>query len=237
METKSLTGTNSIFISGVTHGIGKATAEFFLEKGWTVYGCASNPNDDRGRLMQGRFSNFHFFLVDISDEQQVKTMFEKIPHLDVAFNNAGIGTTPLPIHQMDTKAAHRILDVNLMGTAICLKYEVDKMLSNKSIIINNASVSAFQTGTGCEPIYAASKAGIVSLTKEVANDDLYKDKIKFYSICPAYIKTRMTAVSQQENESVWQEALFVAQKVYHIIQNSQDYKSGKNFFINAGENE
>lgn len=230
-----------IIITGASHGIGKNTAEKFAEEGWEVFGCGSNDRDRRGMEMAERNPRFHYMCADISREEDVKKLFAWCGSVDAAFNNAGIGCEPADIHLMNAERARRILEVNLLGAALCMKYECALMLENTGgVIVNNASVSAFKTATGADFIYAASKAGLLRLTAEAAVQAVYRDRVKFFSIIPGWIETRMTAADDKEE---WKKKLpsrqigtpqQVAELVYTIISNQDSFDSGQEFHINGG---
>lgn len=222
---------NNIFITGVTHGIGKATAELFCENGWNVYGCASNDTDTRGYEMMKKYPNFHFYLADVSKEEDLKKVFKELPQLGVCFNNAGIGCVPHTIDEMVYQDALDILKVNLIGVGLCMKYEIPK---EAQLIINNASISAFRTQTGCDPFYSASKAGVIALTKECAAKNKFKH-IKFLTISPGYVKTRMTAEDSNNTDIKWIEPIVVAQTILDLVQGRKTIETGGDITI-TGEN-
>lgn len=230
-----------IIISGPTHGIGKVTAEKFVAEGWEVFGCGSNIEDQRGMRMADLYPNFHFMHGDVSSEEDMKRFFQWCGPVDAAFNNAGIGCEPRPMHLLDVKAAKRILEVNLFGTALCMKYECAYMLEAAGgVIVNNSSVSAFRADTGADALYSASKAGILRLTAEAAVRKEYRDKIKFFTLVPGWIETRMTAA---DNKDKWKERLpsgqigtagQVAELVYTIVTGKDSFDSGQEFHVNGG---
>lgn len=230
-----------ILITGCTHGIGRAAAEKFLEQNWEVYGCAGNREDPRGVGMAKRQGHFHFMYADISEEAAVERLLDWCAPIDAAFNNAGIGCEPAAIHRMDTAAAKRVLEVNLFGTALCMKYECASMLRGAGgVIVNNASVAAKKAATGGDAVYAASKAGILRLSAEAAADREYRDKMKFFTLLPGWIETRMTAA---DDKAAWESMLpsgragtprQAAELVYHIIENQACFDSGQEFQVNGG---
>jgi len=228
------------FISGSTHGIGKATAEKLLENNWEVYGCASNREDARGREMEKAYENFHFRYADVSKESDLAHFFDWCGPVDAAFNNAGIGCKPESVHKMDTEAARRILEVNLLGTALCMKYECKGMLEGTGgVIINNSSVSARKAATGADAIYSASKAGILCLTSEAAAAKEYQGRIRFFTIVPGWIETRMTAM---DDKDAWKDRLpshhilkpeQAAELVAMVFEHAETFDSGQIFHING----
>lgn len=230
-----------LLVTGATHGIGKCVSEKFLGEGWEVYGCGSNKDDVRGRQMEEVYSGFHFKRADISNEKEVAELIDACRDMEAAFNNAGIGCAPRAFHLMDLDMERRILDVNLFGTALCMKYEIAAMLEGGGgIIINNSSVSAYKAATGASAIYSASKAGILRLTKEAAVMQIYRERIKFFSLVPGWVETRMTAMDDKKN---WENILpagkgvmpeKVAELVYTMVVNAADFESGQEFHISGG---
>lgn len=227
-----------IFITGATHGIGKATSELFCKQGWQVYGISSNPEDERGKIMMKDNKNFIHQTIDITREDEIAKFLQNIAPIDAAFNNAGIGISPQDIDNADIKAAQRVLEVNLLGTMICMKHEIKNM--EKGVIINNSSIAAYKAQTGADISYSASKAGILRLTAEAAANPKYRNKVAFFSIIPGYIKTRMTASDKEEKikskitDSQMGEPREIAQLVYQIVLNNYAFSSGECFNYNKG---
>lgn len=229
-----------ILITGSTHGIGKAAAEKFLAMGWEVYGCGSCREDGRGPEMERRCPRFHFRYADVSVEEEVRALIDGCGTLDAAFNNAGTGCVPEPAHRMDGASARRVLEVSLLGTALCMKYECAGMLQRGGVIVNNSSVAAFRAATGADPVYAAAKAGVLRLTAEAAANPQYSGRIQFFSVIPGWIETRMTATDDKRE---WEKKLprgrvgtpeDVAELVYRIVKERDCFDSGQEFQINGG---
>lgn len=229
-----------IIITGVTHGIGKETAVKFLQEGWEVFGCASSRQERRGEEMMEQYRNFHFRRADVSDSREVEQLFEWCGPVSAAFNNAGTGCEPKAPHEMDEQAARRILEVNLLGTALCMKQECARMRESGGVVINNASVSALKAGTGADAVYSASKAGVLRLTAEAAVQKAYRGKIWFFSLVPGWIETRMTAMDRKE---AWSQRLpagrpglprQAAELVYAAVANPEPFESGQEFYISGG---
>ena len=227
-----------IFITGATHGIGKATSELFCKQGWQVYGISSNLEDDRGKMMMQDNKNFIHQTIDVTKEEEVAEYLQNIGPIDAAFNNAGIGITPQDIDKVDISEAQRVIEVNLIGTMICMKHEIKNM--KQGVIINNSSIAAYKAQTGADMSYSASKAGILRLTAEAAANPKYRNKIAFFSIIPGYIKTRMTASDKEEKikskitDTQMGEPNEIAQLVYQIVLNNYAFSTGECFNYNKG---
>ena len=227
-----------IFITGATHGIGRATAELFCQRGWSVYGISSNKEDGRGEELATKYDNFHYCVADVCDEQAVIDVLDKIGTIDAAFNNAGIGKEYEYADEEHIEKARKVIETNLIGTMICMKHEIKCI--KKGVIVNNASVSANKALTGCDACYSASKAGILRLTAEAAACDKYLEQIKFFSILPGYIKTRMTAkddLSKIRHKIVGSDIGMpddVARLVFNAVENYECYSSGQCFNMDEG---
>lgn len=227
-----------IFITGATHGIGKATAELFCKQDWQVYGISSNKNDTRGKIMMKDNKNFIHQEIDITKENEIAEFLQSIGPIDATFNNAGIGIKPQDIDKADISEAQRVIEVNLVGTMICMKHEIQNM--EKGVIINNSSIAAYKAQTGADMSYSASKAGILRLTAEAAVNPKYQNKIAFFSIIPGYIKTRMTASDKEEDiknkitTSEMGNPNEIAQLVYQIVLNNYAFSSGECFNYSKG---
>lgn len=229
-----------ILITGASHGIGKEAAIKFLKHDWEVFGCGSNRNDMRGVDFAAHNPHFHFIYADISVENDINRIFEWCGELDAAFNNAGVGCKQMPLHMLDLNESRRIMDINLLGTAMCMKYEIQTMLKRGGVIINNASVSAYKADTGADAMYSATKAGILQLTAEAAVYPLYREHIYFFSLVPGWVDTRMTAADDKKKNleklplGRYQSPEEVANLVYAVVDNRKCFESGQIFTLTGG---
>jgi NAD(P)-dependent dehydrogenase (short-subunit alcohol dehydrogenase family) len=126
---------------------------------------------------------------DVSDPEQCSELIEatinEYGQLDVLVNNAGI-STPENAEELSIEEWQRIIDVNLSGAFYCVKYALPYLRDTEGTIINIGSVQAEHGGSG--PPYAASKAGLVNLTRELATE--YGDEgIRVNAICPGAVRT------------------------------------------------
>lgn len=164
----------SIVITGAGAGIGKATAEVFMQAGWRVglIGRTQSALDETANGAQ----NALVLRCDVSDEAQVAVAFDQVQkqwgHLDCIFNNAGIMLPGAPIDEIAVDDWRKLIDINLTGSFIVAR-EAFRMMRQQSPqggrIINNGSVSAHMPRWGSAG-YTSSKHAITGLTKSISLD-------------------------------------------------------------------
>jgi len=192
----SLEGKVSL-ITGGARGIGKEIAVLFANEGADIVLC----DVDLGALqktakeIQGLGRECLYFKVDVSDLKDVQNMVDKIldkfKKLDILINNAGITRDNL-ILRMSEQDWDKVIAVNLKGCFICTKAASRVMLKQRfGKIVNLASLIGIMGNIG-QANYAASKAGIIGLTKSVAKE-LAPRGVCVNAIAPGFIKTEMTA--------------------------------------------
>jgi len=173
-----------ILITGSRKGIGKFLSEYYLTKGFQVFGCS------RGNSTICNEKYLHFE-VDITDETSIKSMLYEIKTkyngIDVLVNNAGIASMN---HSLltPTSTVNKVLKTNVLGLFICCR-EVAKIMKKKKCgrIVNLCTVATPLKLEG-EAIYAASKAAVINLTQILAKE--YADfGITVNGIGPTPIKT------------------------------------------------
>jgi NAD(P)-dependent dehydrogenase (short-subunit alcohol dehydrogenase family) len=182
-------------VTGSASGIGKRTAEVFVEEGARVV-IADRSGDGVGAMVaQLGHSYADGVQLDIRDEEAVSRMvdqaFRRFGRLDIAFNNAGIGGFS-PVHQYPLEEWERVIGVCLTGTFLCLKHEAVRLIAQGQggSIINVASLNAVQPAEGFAA-YCSAKAGVAMLTK-VAALELGRHRIRVNSIGPGLIHTPLT---------------------------------------------
>lgn len=182
-------------VTGAGSGIGRSIAEAFAEQGAMVVvaDISQDGADETAGIITDHGGQAVSRYCDVSKKEDVRNLIEGIVKdfgsLDYACNNAGIhnpGTEFFP--DADEEIWDRIIAVNLKGVFLCMKHEVREMLKQKSgVIVNIASMSGLLAEPGSYA-YAASKHGVMGLTKTVAFE-FAKSGIRINAVCPAAVDT------------------------------------------------
>jgi len=158
----------TIIVTGASSGIGRVTAEHFLQKGWRVGLIARRA----GALSKITHENAVPMPCDVTDEAAIDAAFAGFGHLDVLFNNAGMFGPQTTIDEIALDDWKQVVDVNLTGMFLCARAAFRQMRHQTpqgGRIINNGSISAHtpREGSVC---YTATKHGVSGLTKTLTID-------------------------------------------------------------------
>lgn len=184
-------------ITGASSGIGRATAEAFAANGASVV-VAARRQDELVSLVseiEARGGQATAIITDVSVAEDVERMvaaaIDRFGRLDYAVNNAGIEGTIASITDMAEDDWDEVLDINLKGTYLCLKYEARAMLDagNGGAIVNVGSVNSF-LGFAGGAAYVSSKHGLTGLTSSVSAE-LAPQGIRVNLVCPGFVDTPM----------------------------------------------
>lgn len=178
-------------ITGGTSGIGRGTVDLFLAEGAKV--VAADLQDHKGEAMERELGkNFSYCRTNVAHEDEVKNLVDhtikKFGHLDVMFNNAGMGGVGGALHEIDMQGFDDTIGVLLKGVVLGYKYAVPHMTAQKSgSIISTASVAGLQAGYG-PLVYSACKAAVHHFSRCAALQ-LAPDFVRSNAICPGGIAT------------------------------------------------
>ena len=187
-----------VIITGGALGIGQATAWEFAKEGAKVTVADVNREAGEATVVEvERLGGQGLMLeADVSDSSDckrvVETTVERFGGVDILFNNVGIQPPASYVNVEDTPESmwDRIIGVNLKSCFLMSKYSIPQMrVRGGGVIINTASVQGLQSQPLVPP-YAASKGGILSLTRQMSLD-YAKDNIRVLAVCPGSIDTPM----------------------------------------------
>ncbi len=188
-------------ITGGANGIGYATAKRFLEEGARVALCdLAGPALTKAAEELSPLGEVLALPCDVTDEQAVNAMIgeaaERLGRLDILINNAGI-TSDAQLLKMSAEQFDRVLSVNLKGVFLCTKAAAPHMIAQGGgRIVNAASVVGLYGNFG-QSNYAATKAGLIGMTKTWAKE-LGRKNICVNAVAPGFILTDMVRKMPEE---------------------------------------
>lgn len=161
-----------ILITGVTRGLGRALAEWYIANGHTVIGCGRSAE-----ILTLRFTHpapSDFTALDVAEENRVALWAEKTLAVhgapDLLINNAALMNHPAPLWQVPAAEFNKLIDVNIKGVANVIRHFVPAMVARGSgVIVNLSSGWGRSTSPEVAP-YCASKYAIEGLTKALAQE-------------------------------------------------------------------
>lgn len=239
-------------VTGATSGIGRDTASAFAREGARV--VAVGRNEERGaetvRMIGEAGGEVAFVRADISKAVEVKAMvaraLELYGRLDYAVNNAGLEQTSTAITETADEEMERIVDNNLKGTWLSLKYELPALREHEGAIVN---ISSFWGVVGMigGSSYAATKGGIIALTRAIAAEE-GASGIRVNCISPGAIQTgmldRVVEAAEQLDIQQWAKektvvgrvakAREIADAAVFLCSDRAGYITGHNLMLDGG---
>ena len=232
-------------VTGANTGLGQGMAVALAEAGAKVVGVGRRSCAETKEKIEAFGGSFTEVLADLSTTAAVDTVLsgalDAYGRVDILVNNAGITKDGL-LMRMSEEDFSDVIDVNLKGTFHCIRFASRQMMKQRSgKIINLASVVGISGNAG-QVNYAASKAGIIGMTKSAAKE-LASRQITVNAIAPGYIDTDMTAVlSDSVKESVQSSiplkrmgtAQDIAQAAVFLASDKASYITGQVLSVNGG---
>lgn len=229
----------TVFITGGSRGIGRAIAEKFAQLGANVvitYKSRVDPNYFKPKKIL-------YFKCDSSDSRRIKIVVDKtikkFGKIDILINNAGITKDGL-IMRMSEESWDSVINTNLKGTFLFTKEVLKSMIKHHNGKIINISSIVATTGNAGQSNYAASKAGMIGLTKALAKE-LSAYNIQVNVVAPGYVETDMTAKLTEEQKTNILNATGkspakpdkVADFIAFLSSDVSDLITGQNFIVEA----
>ena len=229
-------------ITGVRGGIGKATAEIFLQNGYAVVGMG------RGENVSPLTGEFTYVQGDISKKESRTNLIDKAltkyGKIDVLVNVAGVAPKVRgDLLDMTEESYDYVMDINTKGTFFLTQAVARQMVLQKSgAIVNISSLSAYTSSTS-RGEYCISKAGVSMMTKLFA-DRLSEYNIPVNEVRPGIIRTGMTEKVQEKYDRLiengllplkrWGEPEDVAAAVYALASGALPYVTGQSLDVDGG---
>jgi 3-oxoacyl-[acyl-carrier protein] reductase len=187
-------------VTGAYRGIGKTIADLFIAKGAEVWGLDYKTPDDLADRAAKANGKLHWITADLSKTTEVEAIIEtslkESGGFDILVNNAGITKDNLSF-RMTLEDWQKVLDINLTAAFLISRIVGRDMTRKRSgSIINMASVVGIH-GNGGQANYAASKAGLIGVTKSLANEYASRS-VRVNAIAPGFIESDMTAAVPEE---------------------------------------
>jgi len=182
----------NILITGASGGIGKELVKKFSTLGGNILGTGTNS--EKLDILKKEYPGIKVKKFDISEHARIEEFIENVAlelgGLDVLINNAGKNVDNLSLRMKD-EDWKKVIDINLTSTFLLSKYSIKKMLKNKFGRVVNITSVVGHTGNLGQANYAASKSGIIGMSKSLAIE-YAKKNITVNCVSPGYIVSDMT---------------------------------------------
>ena len=235
--------TKRAIVTGAARGIGLATSDLFLQKGWQV-AMIDRDSDALSRVAAERDGAMPV-VCDVSQPDQVADMVAKVTAvesgLDALINNAGVAEFG-PIEETDFAQWRRVMETNLDGIFLCTQEATPALKARKGAIVNIASISGLRAST-LRVAYGTSKAGVRHLTQQQAVE-LGEYGIRANSVAPGPVRTKLAmAVHTPEIIASYHDAIplnrygaerEIAEVIVFLCSEKASYVTGQTIAVDGG---
>ena len=234
----------NIILTGATGGIGSSILEILNNVNANI--IASGTNSIKLEKLKEKFNKVEFKKFDISNHSEIEKFIEECNDffenkIDVLINNAGITSDNLAIRMKDEEW-NKVININLTSSFLLSKHAIKKMLKNKRGKIINITSVVGHTGNIGQSNYAASKSGLIGMSKSLAQE-YGKKNININCISPGFIKSEMTDKISEDYKQILQSKISlerfglpedVANAVVFLSSNLSNYITGETIHVNGG---
>jgi len=234
----------NIILTGATGVIGNSILDKLVSGGSNI--LATGTNDERLNKIRDKHENIKTLKFDISNHDKIEAFVEDCNNIfsnkiDILINNAGITKDNLSI-RMKEDEWKKVIDLNLSSTFFMTKNVIKKMLKSKSGKIINVTSVVGHSGNIGQANYAASKAGIIAMSKSLALE-YGKKNIKVNCVSPGFIMSDMTDKISDEHTDLLKSRISlnkfgnpedVANTIAFLSSNLSDYITGETIHVNGG---
>ncbi|MBV8681079.1 MAG: SDR family oxidoreductase [Aquitalea sp.] len=240
--------TRYMLLTGASRGIGHATVKLFQENGWRMLTVSRQPFSEFCQWPSARESHVQADLADLSGmDDLIAEVRARLPdgELHALVNNAGISPKGpagerLGVLASDADTWSRVLNVNLLSTALLARGLFAELKKGQGSIVNVTSIAGSRVHPFAGVAYAASKAGLAALTRELAHE-LGPHGIRANAIAPGEIDTAILSpgTAQIVERDVPLRRLGtpdeVARTIFFLCSNASSYINGAEIHINGGQ--
>ena len=239
----------TVIVTGGSRGIGAAISERFAKEGYNVV-INYCSNDERANSLKNKLEekyNTNILLVkgDVSNEKDVQNLINKTIEtfggINCLVNNAGIAIDK-PFLEKTKDDFLKTLSTNLIGPFLTCKYAYNYMInSDNASIINISSTNGIDTMYPESIDYDASKAGVISLTKNLAS--VYAPNVRVNSVAPGWVETEMNSDMDKDFTKSEEDKILlgrfakpeeIANVVYFLSSNEASYINGEVIIVDGG---
>ncbi len=237
-----------MLLTGASRGIGHATVKLFQERGWRILTVSRQPFSEECRWPNARWSHIQADLAELdSIDALVSDVRSRLPagKLHALVNNAGISPkgpekSRLGVLASDAKTWSHVLNVNLVSTSLLARALLPELEAAHGNIVNVTSIAGSRVHPFAGVAYAASKAGLAALTREMAHE-LGPRGIRANAIAPGEIETSI--ISPGTDELVANEVPMgrlgdpreVAETIHFLCSSASSYINGAEIHISGGQ--
>jgi NAD(P)-dependent dehydrogenase (short-subunit alcohol dehydrogenase family) len=237
-----------MLLTGASRGIGHATVKLFQSKGWRILTVSRQAFSEECAWPSARESHIQADLADLTQiDRLAATVRERLPNgrLHALVNNAGISPkgpdrSRLGVMGTDADVWTQVLNVNVVSTALIARALMPELEAAKGSIVNVTSIAGTRVHPFAGVAYAASKAALGSLTREMAHE-FGRRGVRANAIAPGEIQTSI--LSPGTDELVAAEVPMgrlgdpreVAETIYFLCTEPSSYINGAEIHINGGQ--